>query len=377
MFRTQRLSNALIFALLLSSSFAFGQTYYSNFSNPSDQFLVSSPSGGICLAPAASNGAFIADSDTTNFASVSALLGTPLLCTNGSYIFNTYLNLPLGVPSVDAGAQAGFKVRFSTLLSATVLGNNISIRTYQNGELQETASGGASVLGLDILSTTGMANLYFITTKPFNQVELVMGSALISVGVLFEADVYYGYASQSVLPVTIANVKATASNGSATVSWQSLNETNLNHYEVERSKDGTHFALVGSVKSGSNASSAYYNYTDKTVPESDVWYRVKAVDNDGSYTTSRTVAISITGSHVVKIYPSPARAGQTVQVTLPQAGKYSLLLYDAQGRLVKQQQGVAASSSVSLSTSGLATGSYQIRLLQGSAAMQARLIIQK
>ena len=167
-------SIVLIFTFLFLSSFSFAQTYYSNFNDASGKFLTSNPDGILCLAPPIVNGGSIADSDTTNYASVSALLSASLLCTSTNYVFNTYLNLPVGTTSVPAGTQAGFKVRLSSLLSATLLGNNIIIRTYLNGVQAESAAGGASLLGLDVLSTTGMGYLYFNTTKPYNQVELVI-----------------------------------------------------------------------------------------------------------------------------------------------------------------------------------------------------------
>ncbi len=67
------------------------------------------------------------------------------------------------------------------------------------------------------------------------------------------------------LPVTFDAVNAFVTNNSLTVSWNTLNETNNNHFEIEVSKDGRNFTKIGEVKSaatnGNSASNIEYTFT--------------------------------------------------------------------------------------------------------------------
>lgn len=67
------------------------------------------------------------------------------------------------------------------------------------------------------------------------------------------------------LPVTFDAVNAFVSNNSLTVSWNTLNETNNNHFEIEVSKDGHNFTKIGEIKSaatnGNSATIIEYSFT--------------------------------------------------------------------------------------------------------------------
>lgn len=78
-----------------------------------------------------------------------------------------------------AGRRTGFVVQVEGgLLNATLLGN-LEIRTYLNGTLQETATVSGNVLTANALTGDGaLQRLSFVTTLPFNEVELVATSTL-------------------------------------------------------------------------------------------------------------------------------------------------------------------------------------------------------
>ncbi|HLP96314.1 MAG TPA: cadherin-like domain-containing protein [Saprospiraceae bacterium] len=90
-----------------------------------------------------------------------------------------------------AGRRTGFVVQTEGgLLDATVLGN-LEIRTYLNGVLQETATVSGNVLTANALTGDGaLQRLSFVTTLPFNEVELVATSTL---SLLTAFRVYYAF----------------------------------------------------------------------------------------------------------------------------------------------------------------------------------------
>ncbi len=68
--------------------------------------------------------------------------------------------------------------------------------------------------------------------------------------------------AQGALPVTFGSIAATVSKENARVTWQTLSETNNDHFEVQVSTDGKSFTTVASVasKAAGGSSDATINY---------------------------------------------------------------------------------------------------------------------
>ncbi|RYD98174.1 MAG: tandem-95 repeat protein [Sphingobacteriales bacterium] len=131
------------------------------------------PLFNVSVVPAAATE--VVDASTTNFTSVSSLLGMPGT-VNVTDNFATY----------PTGSFMGFRVANSAGLLG-ILGldllNSITLRTYLNGTLQETKSGANVSLGVGLLTGSTPYEIGFITTLPANQVEISFSSALGSINV--------------------------------------------------------------------------------------------------------------------------------------------------------------------------------------------------
>ncbi|GAB3780529.1 hypothetical protein GCM10028818_32910 [Spirosoma horti] len=90
------------------------------------------------------------------------------------------------ISTYPTGTFAGFSVRkVSGLVLADLLGA-LTITTYNDGVLQESRTGNGSLLDLSITlfgSTSTAANVGFITTRPFDEIQLTV-APLVGVGVL-------------------------------------------------------------------------------------------------------------------------------------------------------------------------------------------------
>jgi hypothetical protein len=88
--------------------------------------------------------------------------------------------------------------------------------------------------------------------------------------------------------------------------WSTGQESNLNKFIVERSADGTAFIPVGQV----NAKGSYsqYDYTDSSPldvnMEKTFYYRLKILDNDGTFSYSEIREISLQFSAVQQTWGS-------------------------------------------------------------------------
>ncbi len=132
-----------------------------------------------------------------------------------------------------------------------------------------------------------------------------------------------------ILPVNIINLKAYRSGPSVIVDWTSLNEVNVDHYEVERSATANQFSTLGSVKRKNTGGSIDYRYTDLQPLNGNNFYRIKAVDQDGMVTYSHVVSLNISGTAkpAITVYPNPVTTGSlNVMLNNLEKSRYSFFL---------------------------------------------------
>jgi hypothetical protein len=125
-------------------------------------------------------------------------------------------------------------------------------------------------------------------------------------------------------------------NNTAQLTWEGRNETNLKDYVIEKSSDGINYVTLGIV-AAENKSEAKYSFVDNNLIEGNNYYRLKAINKDGSYSYSNVVKLTTYHSPLttIAVYPNPIINNQVMLQTnnLPQ-GKYTLLLIDNLGREV-------------------------------------------
>ncbi len=379
----------LITGFILLSGASYSQTYYSKFSNPTGHYSGTNPTG--CEAPGIQNLMGMADNADTTFASFEVSnLGEPYSCTN-RYLFDVDLNLPSDMNAIAAGGQAGFRIRIPSGVVADSLGKYLTVSTYLRDSLdptnvtfQEYATAGASsgniFYGINIDGNNSNANwfVYFTSTKPFNLVELAVDPKIVELNTDFQFDVFYGLggAISQILPAQIADFKAAVSGNNVNLSWQSLTETNISSYRIERSSNaGVSYSALASVPAKGNSSAATsYGYTDAVSSNGSYLYRVVVVNNDGTTKATGSIAAIISGQSQLFIYPTVVKAGQNITIKTSENGMTTVLVYDAQGRLVKQQR-TNSSGQFTMPTSGVATGIYTIKVVSASGAISKAKIV--
>ncbi len=103
------------------------------------------------------------------------------------------------------------------------------------------------------------------------------------------------------------------------------------------------------------------------------------VDKDGSYTYSKVVAVTLNDNRKsLIVFPNPVKETLFVQFVSTKAEKLVLQVTDLQGRILQQEnmQVSIGNISLSVSTSGLARGSY-ILLVKSSGSMQQKQFIKE
>lgn len=172
------------------------------------------------------------------------------------------------------------------------------------------------------------------------------------------------------LPVVLSNFIVENNNCKSTLSWTTLSEQNSSHFDVQYSIDGVSFKSLGSVTATGNSSvSTNYSYTHSLSAHAQsptIFYRLHAIDKDGSGKFSRVVNVSNNcNTQVINAYPNPAKT--TVNVT-GLNGDSELRLVNQFGQLVTTVKSTNRSEVINVS--GLPSGQYILQFIQNGKHVQ-------
>ncbi len=125
------------------------------------------------------------------------------------------------------------------------------------------------------------------------------------------------------------------------LSWTTNSETQVKHYEVERSTSTAGFAKIATVAAKGNQQSGNINYTANDVQlfSSAVFYRLKTVDNNGGFKYSNIIRVGNNTANSDDITLIAVNGGLgTVKASLwsGQSQDANFSLYDMEGKLIKE-----------------------------------------
>jgi sialate O-acetylesterase len=139
----------------------------------------------------------------------------------------------------------------------------------------------------------------------------------------------------TVLPIKFGNISATQKNGERTIVWNTLTESNIDHFELQHSTDGNNFSFLTKVMAKNT--SANYKYEDKQNHNNQVvYYRIKVHHTNGSSTYSSIVKSTIFDKANVVKFINPSYNG--VSVFFPTAFTGSIVITDNLGRKIAVKQ---------------------------------------
>ena len=176
------------------------------------------------------------------------------------------------------------------------------------------------------------------------------------------------------LPVELSAFTATAEGSSAVrLAWATASEKNSAAFEVERSPNGREFSGLGTVAAaGSSNAPRSYGFVDAKLPGAALlYYRLKLVDADGSFSYSpvRSVAQGGKAGAGLALFPNPSHGAVTLTGAVPGT---LVTVFDALGRLVTSAPADAAGTAALRLPAGLPAGVYVVRC--GARAL--RLVVE-
>jgi alpha-amylase len=133
-------------------------------------------------------------------------------------------------------------------------------------------------------------------TNPYSQVSFPLTALTL----------FTVYSDLSMLPVNLLSFTGTQKNRDVLLKWNTGSEINNKGFNIEKSVDGVHFKNIGFVKATANPSTTNsYEFTDQSVYNKIVYYRLQQEDLDGKINFSNILSFNFSEANIfIQIYPN-------------------------------------------------------------------------
>lgn len=123
----------------------------------------------------------------------------------------------------------------------------------------------------------------------------------------------------SVLPVHFHHFSARTTTAGNLLQWIVASDMVNSVYEVQRSSDGMNYEVIKTILSKETVvGEVSYSYLDAEPPKKNIFYRIKEIDQDGSFLTTKVICVQIVHqATAIRILSNPVTNG-LLQFELPQ-----------------------------------------------------------
>ncbi|MEI8059706.1 MAG: T9SS type A sorting domain-containing protein [Ferruginibacter sp.] len=275
------------------------------------------------------------------------------------------------------------------------LGGGISSFVAANPEITVTQNGtaftGLNVRGVDYPSIDTSAKVVMFTVKNSNVTTFTYRAGAVNSGSSSstrQKSIYFKnfyYPAGGSLPVKYSSFDAAAANSVVTLNWVTEQEINNDHFEVERSFDGTNFSTVAIVLDGfATGSQKSYKVKDNAAElatKAVAYYRLKQIDNNGRITYSNVLTVRLqskTSDVKMQVSPNPFVENLNIQFSSTVNAKAQVQVLSVNGQKVFTQQTTITKGSNSIQVQGLSKlipGMYIAQLIINGVIIDNQKII--
>ena len=296
------------------------------------------------------------------------------------------------------------KYRWVISADPGITGINTQLRFYLSDIPNHGIREGASGVILYKRQTPGSGTFTEIGTLTYNNMGDGQSSDYLSMDAITGFSEFVFASDVEPLPVELTSFTYKIKEGVVTLNWSTATEVNNCGFDIERAfnnqtdRKTAEWKRIGFIPGAGNSNSPKeYSFTDdlnQTVihPYSagaeyshSVRYRLKQIDNDGTFSYSEEVSVINSPPSTLNLfqnYPNPFNPVTVIGYVIPKAGFVSVKLYDATGvqiaELVKENQ-EAGYHKVELSADryNLATGLYYYTLESSGYFAAKKMILLK
>jgi len=177
----------------------------------------------------------------------------------------------------------------------------------------------------------------------------------------------------SALPISLLHFNAENSTEGVKLDWVTASETNNDFFNLERSKDGSTFEALETLKGSGNTNELIsYSTIDKNPIPGICYYRLKQTDYNSNFSYSPIIAIySEKKQNSLTIVPNPGGDLVTINFYADDNDDALLNIFDNKGRLISTKAiSISKGSNLSeINLSSLSKGVYFISISSGSSTL--------
>ena len=190
---------------------------------------------------------------------------------------------------------------------------------------------------------------------------------------------------EGIVPVELTSFTANRDGNNVNLTWETASELNNHGFEIEKKSRQMSWYSIGFVKgNGTTISSNQYSFTDSRICRpGKYFYRLKQIDNNGSYVYSPAVEINMNpanGFVLDQNYPNPFNPSTKIRFSIPEASNVKLSVYNAIGEEIAVPANgfyEAGYHEVTFKASNLSSGVYLYKIeYEGLIQMRKMLLLE-
>lgn len=180
-------------------------------------------------------------------------------------------------------------------------------------------------------------------------------------------------ASQNPLPLKLALFSAEPYGDAVRLSWMIEKSWQPAYFELQSSADADHFLIIAKIDTISNQLS--YQYADKRTLKYNQYYRIKAIENDGSVFYSRIIKVGVNGNTygAVQLRSSLVKDNMVLFINAVTSGRAQVEIFNTSGQLLEAKKIFlqVGNNSILLSLQQLQADLYTILLIDADNKIHA------
>jgi|GEM_PF-4317450 len=179
----------------------------------------------------------------------------------------------------------------------------------------------------------------------------------------------------SPLPVELAYFRGALVDRGVELDWATFSQTGFDYFQIERLTTGREFEVIGVVDgSAETRTKILYNFIDANPQVGRNYYRLKAIDLDGSFDYSDVIVIRYDGAKELTLYPNPASGDEVMfRSNFEVTPSDVVVIFDNVGKLAAY--GTVDTEGVIRFSRVLAPGAYLVKYAGQSYSTVKRLIV--
>ena len=166
-----------------------------------------------------------------------------------------------------------------------------------------------------------------------------------------------GHSSVVTLPLHLLAFTGSIKQGITNLSWSTANEVSTSLFILEKSTDATEFNVLTTVLAHNNSGTNIYNFSDHNTQKGIVYYRLKMVDKNGSFSYSKIIQVAMNNKTQFNLFPNPVHNKLTIDFNGASTNTQATVLSLTGKELIRQplQEGIL---NKTIGVSQLSKGTY-------------------